>query len=176
MAATRGIGSLIEIAMQEDGCGGLLSACRSPEDAHVVGIHIGIFCGGSTNPRLTVREACILQVLIAHLLEGLAAPRGAHAIELDDDETEFGQRCHIPVVGIERLRCVGIAGTGVDILDDRIFLRGVEVCGTLDDAPHGGGAIAAWGHEDLRGLPAVSEDAGEIRGLYESGSLTPTLS
>lgn len=154
MAAARGIGSLVEVAMQEDGGSGLLTTCGSTEDTYVVGIHKGVFLGSGTNPSLAVGEASILEVLIAHLLELLATPRGAHAVELYDDETKLSQWGHIPVEGLEGLRRIGIARTGIDVLDDGVFLRRVEIGGTLDDAPHRGFAIAARGDEDFRSLPA----------------------
>ena len=166
VAAAGGIGSLVEVAMQEDGGGGLLTTGGGTEDAYVVGIHVGVFLGSGTNPSLAVGEAGILEVLIAHLLELLATPRGAHAVELHDDEAELGQRGHIPVEGLEGLRRIGIARTGIDVLDDRVFLRRVEIGGTLDDAPHRGFAIAARGNKDFGSLPAEVLELGYISGCY----------
>ena len=177
MASAGTVSSLVEVAMQEHGGSTLLSASRTTEDTHVVGIHIGIFLCRSLDPQFAVGEAGILQVLVANLLKLLASVGSAHGIELHHDEAEFGKGRGCPVVGLEVLGRIGVAGTGIDIFDDGIFLLRVEVGGSLDDAPHVGLSVPALRHEHLGLYPTVllqRGDVGSLKGLHEFAGLSVT--
>ena len=155
LTAAGTIGCLVKIAMQQYGCGTLLSACRTAIDCHIISIHIRILLGSSLDPEVTVWESGILQILVANLLKLLAAIGSSHRIELDNDETEFGKRSGVPVIWHETLRSIGIARTRIDILDNRIFLVRIEIGRALDDAPHIGLAITPLSHKYLRSYPSV---------------------
>lgn len=90
MAAASTIGCLIEVAMLKHGGRSLLSAGRGSKDAHTRRVDIWIALGGGPDPSHAVGESGILQVLVADLLEALAAIARAHGIELHHDKAEFG--------------------------------------------------------------------------------------
>ena len=171
VAATGGIGGLVEVAMPEDGGHGVLPTGGAAVDAHAVDVHIGILSGGSLDPGDAVGQSGILQVLVAHLLELAGAERGGHGVELHHDEAQLGQLGHAPVPGAERLGHVLVAGAAVDVLDDGVLLLRVEVRGAQDDAPHVGDAVAAWGHEHLRGRPALGLEARDVGRLQRAQHL-----
>ena len=164
VAAAGTVGGLVEVAVEEDCGGALLTSGGATIDTHSVCVHIRILLGCCLDPGDAVGEAGVLQVLVAHLLEFLAAVAGAHGVELDHDEAQFGQRGGVPVVGLEGLGRIAVAGTGIDVLDNWVLLRGVEVCGTLDDAPHLRDAVATGSHEDLRSHPAGGFQLGNVGG------------
>ena len=155
VAAARTVGRLVEIAMQEHRRGTFLAAGRSAEDAHIVGIHVGIALGGRLYPQLAVGQSGIFQVLVAHFLKLLPPPTGSHGIELHHDEAQFCQCGHVSVEWRETLGRVGAARSRIDVFDYGVATRWVEVDRALDDAPHIGLAITALGHKHLRGFPSV---------------------
>ena len=53
LTAAGTIGCLVKIAMQQYGCGTLLSACRTAIDCHIISIHIRILLGCSLDPEFT---------------------------------------------------------------------------------------------------------------------------
>ena len=162
MAAACAVGGFVEVAVEEDSGCALLTTSRTAIDANTVDVHIGIFSGCSLDPRNAVGETCVLEVLVADLFELLAAVAGAHGIELHDNETELGQSGGIVVIGLESLGDVAVAGARVDVFDDGVTLRWVEVRGTLDDAPHGCLAVSAGSRENLGCCPSSSEEGREV--------------
>jgi hypothetical protein len=72
---------------------------------------------------------------------------------LNDDKAQPRERLHLGI-GRKRLRYERSLWARVDVFDDGILLRGVEIRGTDDDAPDVGLAVAAFGHEDFRRRPA----------------------
>ncbi len=122
MAAASRIGSLVEIGIEQQRIGRLLSAGRAAVYAHPVDVHVGIFLGSGLNPRHVVGQSCILEILVAHVLKFARAERCAHSVDHHHDKSEFGDGCHVPVIGAERLGNILVAGTLIDVLDDGIFL------------------------------------------------------
>src|SRR5688500_19382604 len=85
-------------------------------------------------------------------MKRLRSVRRAHAVHLDHDEAELGLRLH-PARDLERLRRVRAMRTGVDVFDDRVLLRGIEVERLPYQTPDIGHAVAAPGHKYFRRLP-----------------------
>ena len=113
-------------------------------------------------PEDPVGKAGVLEVVPADVVERLGSIGRPHAVHLHDDEAQVGQRSESPR-GAEGLGDVRALGAGVDALDDRIFLRGVEIPGPADDAPDVGLAVAALGDEDLGRPPAAGLERRDIR-------------
>jgi hypothetical protein len=70
----------------------------------------------------------------------LGAIRGAHTIHLHHDESELSQRLHADLRA-EGLRHEGSLRPGIDVFNDRILFRRIEVCRPYDYAPDIGLAI-----------------------------------
>ena len=104
----------------------------------------------------------VLQVLVAEILEFAAAERGAETVDHHGDETEFSHGVEPVVVGAELLRHVLIARSLVDIFHHGIFFRGIEVGGTLYEAPHHRFAVAAGSGEYFGRTPAFSGKGGDV--------------
>src|SRR5262249_22597597 len=101
--------------------------------------------------RDAIREAAIAEILVRDVVEGARAIVRAHAVDLHYDEAELGERLrgHAELLRHERsLRAV------VDVLDDRVLLRGIEIRGLVDHAPDVGPAVAALRAERLGHLPS----------------------
>ena len=71
MASACRVCALVELRVEEYRSGRLLTAGRASEDADSVNVHIWILLGGSLDPELSVRDTCVLEVLVAYLLEFL---------------------------------------------------------------------------------------------------------
>src|SRR6185503_1701943 len=99
-----------------------------------------------------VGKAGILEIVPTDVMEGLRAIGGAHAVHLHDDKAEVGQRREPPLrtkgLGNERT-----LGTGIDLLDHRIFFGGIKTLGPADDAPDVSFSVASFGREYFRGFP-----------------------
>ena len=100
-------------------------------------------------------------------MEFLRAPRRAHPVDLDHDESEFRQRLRIAArrrktaaPDAARLR------TGIDVVDDRIFLRRVEVRRLEHQAVEIGDAVARLHRDRNRRLPSGREQLRDV-GLLE---------
>ena len=87
--------------------------------------------------------------------------RGAHAVDLHDDEAQLGEGL-LPELGAEALGHERRLRPGVDLLDDRVFLCRIEIRRPDDDAVNVGLPVAALGHEPLRGAPAGLEQRAPI--------------
>ena len=109
-----------------------------------------------------VWDAGVLEVAAADVLKLTRAERGAHAVHHDDDESQLRQRCHVVVEGLERFGHVLVARALIDVFHDGVFLRGVEVRGAGDEAPHVRLAVASWCHEYLRSLPAIFQEFADV--------------
>ena len=66
-------------------------------------------------------ETGVLEVLPAHVVERLGAIGRAHAVDLHDDEAKLGDSV-LANLQPERLGRIGALGTGVDFLDDGVFV------------------------------------------------------
>src|SRR5262249_14218558 len=149
VAATGRDRDLVELRMEEQGGGGVLTARGSAVDAHPADVVIGVFLRYRLVPEDAVGKAGVLEVVPADIVERLRAIGRPHAIYLHDDESQIGERGKA-TGGAEGLRDVGAVRAGVDLLDDRILLFWVELARPADDAPDVGLAVAALGREHLR--------------------------
>jgi hypothetical protein len=68
----------------------------------------------------------------------------------------------MPEQPAEVLRREGSVRTGIDVLDDGVFFRGIKVRGLDDDTVDVGLAIATLRHEALRHRPARGEQCGGV--------------
>ncbi len=138
--------------MFEQGSGRTLPAGRTPENSDAAEVHVGVFLRGLFDPENAIWETSVADVLPAHVVEGLAAVRRAHAVDLHHDESQLGPALGA-VTGRKTLRHEGTVGTGVDLLNDRILLVRVEGRGAVNHPVDVGLAVATLGHETLRPLP-----------------------
>jgi len=58
-----------------------------------------------------------------------------------------------------------VSRAGVYVLEDRVFLRWVEVRRTDDDTPHVGLSVASLSYEHFRSLPSVCNDFRDVGSL-----------
>src|SRR3954452_9875040 len=74
-----------------------------------------------------VGQRVVAHVAVVRLVELLRPPRRTHPVDLDDDETELGERLRVAARRREDATA-DAAGlrTGVDVIDDRIGPRLVE--------------------------------------------------
>ena len=86
-----------------------------------------------THPGDAVGEAAIGQVLVAEMAEFAAPVVGPAAVDLHDDEAMHGQLMHGRQPRCPSLLHEGIVRPGVDVFDDGILLRGIEVRRHADD-------------------------------------------
>jgi len=140
--------------MKEYGCHSFLASGRGSENTHFINVHIGILFGGGFDPKYAIGEAGVFQVLITDFFEGLGAERGAHAVHFYYNKAQLGQVGHIGVVGSKRFRHIVTAGAGINVFYDGVFLVGIEVGRTDDDAPDVGFTVSAFGNKDLGRFPA----------------------
>ena len=161
VAAAVGDGDVIKVVVIEQRAHRTLSASTAAVDTHATEIHPRACLRGIFDPQLAIWEAGVLQVLPAHVVKGFATMIGAHAVELDDDEAEFGNRV-MPEQPAELLRGEGGMWSGVDVLHDRILLRRIEIGGLDDDTVNFGFAVTSFGHEAFRHRPARGEQRGGI--------------
>ncbi len=148
--------------MQEHRRSAFLSARRCSEYAHARGVHVRIAPCGGLYPQPTVGKTCILQVLVTHILKLLSAPRRPHTVHLHNDEPQFGQRRHVPVVRNEVFRSVGASRSGIDIFDDGVRPRRVKVGRSPDDTPNIGLAVTSFGCKHFGSLPSFGRDGCDI--------------
>ena len=120
VAAAVGDGDVVEVVMIEQGAHGVLAAGTAAVDADAGEVHPGACFGGGFDPELAVGKAGILEVFPADIVEGLAAMIGAHAVEFDDDEAEFGEDVVIEQAA-EILGGEGAVRSGIDVFDDGVF-------------------------------------------------------
>ena len=113
---------LVEVREEEQAAERVLAAGRravEPDARDVVG---RILRRHRLVPEDAIGEAGVLDVLPRDVVEGLRAVARPHAVDLHDDEPDFGLRLHLVERG-ERLRHERALRPGVDVLDDRILLR-----------------------------------------------------
>src|SRR5262249_14221072 len=126
-----------------------------------VDVVVRVFLRDRLVPEDAVGEAGVGEFVPADVVEFLGAVGRAHAVDLCDDEAEVGQG----IAGAKRLGHERALRAGVNVLDDRVALRRVEVPRPGDDPPNAGRAVAALGDEHLRRLPAAGLQVGYVRPL-----------
>src|SRR5262245_41214063 len=92
VTAACGGSHLVEFGMKQDTASRVLAAGRDAINSHAVDIVTGIFLGGGSVPEDAVREASVFQVMPADVVKGFGAIGGSHAINLNDDEPQVGQK------------------------------------------------------------------------------------
>ena len=100
-----------------------------------------------------VRQTVVAEVAIVVVVECLRAERRPEVVELNDYETEFREREGL-TAALE-LPCADAADLRprVDMVDDRIFFRRVELGREIDHTIEIGDAVARLHGEHLGGLP-----------------------
>jgi len=154
-------GGLVKVAVPEQGRNGVLAARRAAKDADAGQVHPRARGGGGLHPRDAVGKTSVFEVLPARVVEGLGAPVGAHAVDLDEEVV--GAR---PAAEVVELR-VALGGAelvraGVDVFENGVFFGRVEVGGFHDDAVDHGGAVAAGGREHFDEGGGVGGDGGAL--------------
>jgi len=153
MAAAGRHADVVEIGMREESSQSVLTASRVAVDSHPVDVIIGIFGGHGLVPENPVRQASIVEVLPKNIMEGFGPVVGAHAVNLDDDESHLGQRLHA-IAGTECFEYTGSLRPGIDGFHDRVLFFGIEIHGPVDYSPDVGLAVTALGDENLGRFPA----------------------
>ena len=102
-----------------------------------------------------VRQRVVAHVAEIRFVKFLGAPRRAHAVDLHHHESQLRQRLAI-AARRRKAAAADAAGlrAGINVIDDRIFLAGVEI-GRLEHQPvHIGHAVARLHRERNRRLPS----------------------
>jgi hypothetical protein len=99
-------------------------------DANAIEVDVGILRGEVLDTGDLVGDGVVAEVAVVELVEALGAPGRAHAVNADDEEAEFGEGLIVALRGAEAAAAAGAGlGAGVNVVDDGIFLGGVEVDG-----------------------------------------------
>ena len=85
---------LVELGVKQQAAQCVLAAGRSAVDADARDVVVGVFRCNRLVPENAIGETGIAEVLPGHVVKRLRAVRRAHAVDLDHDEAEFGQRLH----------------------------------------------------------------------------------
>src|ERR1700743_1183624 len=133
--------------MKQQSAQRILTAGRSTVYPDTGSIRIRVFCRQRLYPSYPVGETCIGQVLPAYVMESLAAVGRAHAIDLDNDKTHLRNALHFPVATGEVLRHKGILRACINVFDDGVAFRGIEIGGPDNDTPYLRHAVTAFGVE-----------------------------
>ena len=162
-AAIRGRGR-VEVAVVQHRTQGVLAAGGAAVDAHAGDVQRGEFFRRGPQPGDAVRQAGVLQVLPADVVEGFAPPVRARPVDAGDDEAEGRQfpRPGLPAVGLRHVLAVR---AGVDVLDDGVFLRpvGRVAAGREQQQPVDvGHPVAALRREPHRAGPAGGAAVGVV--------------
>jgi len=125
-------------------------------------------CAVYINPRIElgkllhsghlIGQRVVAHVAVISVVKFLAAPRRTHAVNLHNDEPQVRRA---PARRRAPLRnCASHASrlrTGIDVIDDRVFLIRIEIRGLEHEAVKIRDAVTRFHGEHLRRLPADSE-------------------
>ncbi len=139
----------VELRMKEQRTERTLSTGGRPEDTYTRDVVVGILRCNGLVPQNAIRKACVCEVLEGHIVEGLGAVAGAHAIDMHHDEAQLGERL-VRSDSAEGLRHERALRPGVDVLNHRILHLRIKVQWPSDRAPDVGLAIASLRNKDLR--------------------------
>ena len=136
------------------------------EDAHAVEINPLVQRCELLDADLFVSQRVVPHVVVAEALIRVGAQRVAAAVaELDDDEAQLCELLRHPTGGEWNVHALGLRPR-IDVRDDRILLRGVEVERLPHVAVNVGDAVGGFHDELLGRFPSGGLDAGEV-GLLE---------
>src|SRR5438132_9287207 len=97
-------------------------------DASALDIDPRVAFGKLLHRGYLIRQSVIAHVAIISIVKFLGPHRVSHAIDLDDDEAEFGERLRVAARRRERTATDTPAlWARIDVIDDRIFLLLVEI-------------------------------------------------
>src|SRR4051794_37436585 len=110
-------------------------------------------------------EQCVVRhVSVVSLVKLFRTPRRAHAVDLDDDEPEFGERLRIAASDGEgaasnaaRLR------SRINVVDNRIPASGSQTCRAVHQPVQVADAVSPLDGYRLWRLPSRGEQLGDIR-------------
>ena len=111
---------------------GVLPARRSAIDTHPRQVKARELLRRRPNPQNPVRKTRVLQIFPTHIVKSLRAVRRPHAVHLDHDVT-FIRQFLLRIPRPERLRHKRTVRPGVDVLDHRVLLPGIEIRRPPDD-------------------------------------------
>ena len=151
---------LEEVRIEEHRGGGGIAPARMAPDAGAIQVDPRILRRQRLHPRDLVGQGVVDHVAVVRVLEGLAAPGRAHAVDGDDYKAEFRQRLVVDLRAGEGARAhrAGLRA-GIDVVDDRVLLVRIEV-GRLPQHPvQVGLTIACLDRELLRRAPAGGLEA-----------------
>src|SRR5438067_2022159 len=97
-------------------------------NAGSINIYPWVFFSQLLHRGYLIRQSVIAHVAIISIVKFLGPHRVSHAIDLDDDEAEFGERLRVAARRRERTATDTPAlWARIDVIDDRIFLLLVEI-------------------------------------------------
>ena len=141
------------------------AAAGVPIDADAVEVDEGVPCPKLLQGRLLVSEGVVAEVEVAVAVVGLRALRRSAAVaDLDDDEAEVRQGLLASEDG-EGVAHPFRLGARVDVGDDRVPVRRVEVEGFPEIPEEVRDSIHGLDHEGLGHLPARLVEPREVRGF-----------
>ena len=163
MTSAVGDGDIVEIPEGKERAERTLAPGASAVDSNPIEVHPRAFGGRGFHPGDAVRKSRVSEVFPGHVMKGFGPPVGAHAVDLDHDETKIGDVAHSPSTR-ERLRDEVIVWSRVDVFNDRIGSGWIEVLRANDHAPYVGFAVSSFRGKSLRLGPAACQQSIVIRG------------
>src|SRR3546814_1016426 len=117
LVAAFGDADLEKSRVAEHRAGGGVAAAGVAPDAGAVEVDPGVAFGQLAHAGDLVGQGVVADVAEVRVVEGLRAPRRAHAVDGDDDEAQLGQRLVVAVRG-EEAAAAHRAGlrAGIDIV------------------------------------------------------------
>ena len=164
-----------EVGIVEHRRGGRIAAARVAVDAGAIEIDPREARRQLLHARDLIGQRVVAHVAVPGLVERTRSPRRPHPVDLHDDETELGDRLRVAACGRES-PAADAAGlrSRIDVVDDRIPPRRIEVRRPEHQAVEIGLAVARFHRDRHRRLPARRHRAARCR-LVSSATTTLPL-
>jgi hypothetical protein len=122
--------TLKKSGIAEHRVGGGVAAAGMTPDADAIEVDPRIALAQFLDAGDLIGQRVVAHVAEVGVVEGLGAPRRTHAVDRHHDEAQLGQRLVVAACRQEAApRTEPVCGPGIDVVDDRIFLRRIEVDG-----------------------------------------------
>ena len=94
-------------------------------------VRFGPSFGGCLHPSNAIRETAVAKILPTDIVKCFAAVTGSHAVDLNDDESEFGHRVILSVT-TKLFRDECRMGAGVNRFQNGVRFFRIEIGGAAD--------------------------------------------
>src|SRR5690242_10477564 len=122
------------------------------EDPHSIEIDKLVLRRQLLDRRDVIGQAVVTEIAVIVVVERFRAERRAEVVELDHDETELREGEWLTAVLVLPLPHAADLRPRIDVIDDRILFRRIELGRKIDDAIQVGDTITRLHAENLRWL------------------------